>query len=125
LVIDQHRLLVSGPAVNDAMADGDEVYALRFAQPRSGGLDSGGKIGDLIRGIRPVDQRLAIHALGTQARLRADALHLALDQPPQLLGSTRREDLELEAGGTGVDDEERIHGNHAAGKTAAPRRALA
>jgi hypothetical protein len=123
--IDQHRLLVSRPAVNDAMAHGDEVYALRFAQPRSGGLDGGGKIGDLIRGIRPVDQRLLVDALRAKTRPRADALDLALDQPAQLLASIRREDLELEARGAGIDDEDRVHGDHAAGKTAAPRRALA
>ncbi len=79
--IDQHRLLVSRPPVNDAMAYGDEVEALGFAQPPCGRLDGGGKIGHVLRRVHSIDEGLAFDPFGAQARPRAEAVNLTLDQP--------------------------------------------
>jgi hypothetical protein len=42
-----------------------------------------------------------------------------------MLRAVGREDLKLEARRAGIDDQDRIHRDHAAGKTAARRRASA
>jgi hypothetical protein len=73
----------------------------------------------------PVDQRRPIPDLGAKPRLRADAIDLPLDEPMQFFARGDIKDLEFDAGGAGIDDQNRIHGRHAAGKVAARRRAAA
>ena len=64
-------------------------------------------------------------AYRAEARPRADSFHLALDQTFEVCGCLDREDLEFHARRAGVDDEDRIHGVHAAGSAAMRRRASA
>jgi hypothetical protein len=62
---------------------------------------------------------------GTQARPTPNAIHLPLDLPPKASLSVDRKDLELDAGGTCIDDEDRVHNDHAATVGAFFRRACA
>ncbi len=123
--VDQHRTRVFGTAVYDAMADGDEIDLLRLAQPRPGSLQRRREIAHLVRRVGAVDQRFCVGAFGAQPRPRADPVHLALDQALEIAASPDLEDLELEARGAGIDDEDRVHGGHAAGTAAVWRRASA
>ena len=124
-MIDQHRASMIRPAMDDAMADGDGVDVEFVAQPGAGDRHRGRHIRHRLDRIGPVGQRIAGRAAGAQSRTAADPVHLALDLPLQPALAFHREDLKLDAGGAGIDDEDRVHGDHAAAIGALRRRALA
>ena len=125
LRVDQYRPVIVGPAMDAPMSDGDELDLLRLEQPGTGGMDCGGKVDYLVRRIGLVDQGPLVGRLGAQPRPRADAVDLTFDQAFQVGHRAEREHLELEARRARIDDEDRFHVGHAAGKTAARRRASA
>src|SRR3981189_3606429 len=75
--------------------------------------------------IGPISQGITGRAARAQPRAAADPVYLAFDLPPQPALAFHREDLEFDAGGSGIDDEDRIHGVHAAAIGARRRRASA
>ncbi len=79
--IDDNRPIVVGPAVNDTVADSDQLDVLRFLQPIAGGHHRRGNVGDLPRRIGFIDQLDAVACSDAQPRLRADPVKLTLDQP--------------------------------------------
>ena len=110
LVVDQHRPVVVRAAVHDAMADRDGSMSPRRraasrrprrARPARRARSSGARFG------RP--EPLPSAPLGAQARPRADAVDLALRAARSSRAAVDAEDLELEARGAGVDDEDRVH----------------
>ena len=120
--IDPHRPVEVRPPVHDTVADRPELEAAEARQPAPELARGGGKVGQLPRRIAAVDQRRAISADGLQPRMHADAVDLPLHPPLQPL-AVDGEDLELEARGAGVDDEDRLH--QAAGTAIFARSALA
>jgi hypothetical protein len=113
-VVDQHRAGMIRSAVHHAMADGNGIDVEFVAQPGAGDRHRGRHIRHLLDRIGSVRQRIAAWTTGAKPRAAADAVHLALDLPPQSALAFHREDLELHAGGAGIDDEDRVHGSHAA-----------
>jgi len=105
--------------------DRDRIEALRLAQPASHLLHRGRKVGHILHRIFVVDQQRSVGRLGAQSRARADAVHLAFDQALEIAGARGFEHLELDARGAGIRNEDRIHGDHAAGRAAMRRRASA
>lgn len=65
LRVDQDRSIVFGTAVNNAVADRDEIEGLRLAQPIAGGDDRRGNVADLPLIVSFIDQRRAVAAFGT------------------------------------------------------------
>jgi hypothetical protein len=124
LVIDEHGLGIIRPAVNDPMADRKERDLQFLAQPGASLLGGGGQVRDALGRVGLIDQG-GRAVLGAQARARPDAVDLALDEPLQVAGRSGGKDLELEAGGAGIDDEDGVHGDHTAGTAARRRRASA
>ena len=96
-MVDQHRPVIVRTAMNDAMADGHRVDAKLVAQPFAGDAHRGRNVRDGLDRIGAVGQRIAVCAARAQSRTTADAIHLALDLPPQLPVALDREDLELDA----------------------------
>ena len=113
-MIDQHRPVVIRPAMNDAMADRNRGDAKLIPQPGAGDRHGGGNVSDRFDRIGAVGHGIAGCAAGAQPRAAADAVHLSLDLPPQFAIALNREDLKLDAGGAGIDDEDGVHGAHAA-----------
>ena len=111
--------------MHDAMTDGDGIDIEFVAQPGAGDRHRGRNIRNGLDRIGPVGQRITGRAIRAQSRTAADSIHLSLDLPLQPALAFHREDLKLHAGGTGIDDEDRIHGDHAAAIGALRRRALA
>ncbi len=114
-MIDQHRPGMIRPAMHDAMADGHRVDLQLVAQPGAGDRHRGRNIRQPLRSDRSRSASGSpVGAARAQSRAAADSVHLSLDLPPQPALAFHREDLKLHAGGTGIDDEDRIHGAHAA-----------
>src|SRR5262245_5265437 len=84
------------------------------AQPGARNFESCRHIGNALDRIGPIRQRPSIRTAGSQPRASADPVHLALDLPLEPAVAVDREDLELHAGGSGIDDKDGIHGDHAA-----------
>jgi hypothetical protein len=124
-VVDQHRARMIRPAMHDAMANRNGIYIELIAQPGARHCHRGRNIGNAFDRIGPIGQRIAVETAGPQPRPAADAIHLSLDLAPQPAFAFDREDLKLDAGGTGIDDEDRIHGDHAAAIGVVLRRASA
>src|SRR6516225_2240890 len=122
LLIDEHRPVIVGAAMNDAMADSDQVEILGLAQPSTRRAYSAWQIRNRLLRVCLVDQRYLVGALGAQARADADAVHLAFDEARETADT---EELEFEARGTGIDNKDRIHGTHVACSAAVRRRASA
>ena len=108
--IDQDRPVVARAAMDDPMPDRDRLELLRVAQPRCRRAKRGGDVGHALARIGLVDQNRAVGRNGAQARPRADAVNLALDQAAQRAGALDAEYLELDAGRACIDDENRVHG---------------
>ena len=113
-MVDQHRPVIVRTAMNDAMTDSHRVDAKLVAQPFACDTHRGRNVRDRFYRIDAVGQRIAVRTARPQARTTANAVHLALDMPPKLPLPFNRKDLELDARGTCIDDEDRIHGDHAA-----------
>ena len=124
-MVDQHRAPMIGPAMHDTMADRNGVDLEFVTQPGAGDRHRGRNIRNGLDRISPVGQRITGGTIRAQSRTAADSIHLSLDLPLQPALAFHREDLKLHAGGAGIDDEDCIHGDHAAAIGALRRRALA
>jgi hypothetical protein len=113
---------VVGAAVHDAVADRHLVSpSWRPATPAS--RDRGRQVGTPSAVEGPVDRTGAPPHPGLQAGPHADAVDLAADAARRRR-CLDREELELEARGAGVDDEDRVHAQ-TAGDRRISRRAAA
>jgi hypothetical protein len=83
-VVDQHRPVIVRTAMNDAMTDGHRADAKFIPQPSACDTHRGRNVRNRFDRIGAVGQRFAVLAARPQARTTADAIHLALDQAPQL-----------------------------------------
>ena len=124
-VVDQYRPGIIRPTMDDPMTDGDGIYVALVAQPGTCDRHGGWHICHAFDRIGAVGQRIAFRPAGPQAGPAADPIHLALDLPPQPTLAIHREDLEFDAGGTSIDDQDRVHGDHAAAMGVLRRRASA
>ena len=77
--IDQHRPVVFGAAMHNAMTYRDGVDRVLFAQPGTGRLQGRRYVGNLLALKTPVDQLDPTRPACAQSRLRANAVHLPLD----------------------------------------------
>ncbi|MGX1292884.1 hypothetical protein AB7M75_002792 [Bradyrhizobium ottawaense] len=124
-MVDQDRADMVRPAMNDAMTDRDRRNPELVAQPVAGNRHGGGHIGHSFNRIGAIGQRIAARTAGAQARAAADAVHLSLDLTPERTVAQCRIDLKLDARRAGIDDQDRVHGDHAATDGAFWRRACA
>src|SRR5262245_40984993 len=108
--IKQNRPIVFWPAMNNAMAYGDNVEALILAQPTCCLVDCGRDVRYVMTRIFFVDENGLVIRLGTQPRPCANAVHLTLDQPDQACGAVYSEHLKLYARRAGVDHQNGVHG---------------
>jgi len=79
-------------------------------QPVTGDGHCGRNVRDSLDRIGAIGELIAFRASRAQSRTAANTIHLPLDLAPQRALSLHGEDLELDAGGTRIDDEDRIHG---------------
>src|SRR3974390_2302143 len=123
LLIDHHWTIILWSAMHDAVPDCDWLEILRLAQPCSSSYESRFAIRDLFCAVRPVDQLLLIASFRAQPGSGSDTIHLPFDEPMKsfLRGF---KDLEFDAGGPCVYDENGVH-DYAAGSGALVRRACA
>lgn len=124
-VIDRYRPVKVRAAMHDAVSDRDRVDAKLVPQPAPGDLHRRRNVRDGLDRIRSLGQRLTVRTTRPQPWSAGNAVDLALDLPAKDTLSLDRKDLELDARGTCVDDEDRIHRGHAATVGACWRRALA
>src|SRR5215212_4917339 len=124
-MIDQYRARVIRAAMHNAMADSHGIYIEFVAEPGAGDGHRGRHIANGLDRIGPVRQRIAGRPGGAQSWTSTNPVHLSLDLPPQTALAFHREDLELHAGGAGIDDKDRVHGGHAAAIGVIRRRASA
>ena len=122
--VDSDRPVVVWAAVDDAMTDRSRYELLRFAQPRARGEECGRNVTNLGRRVRLIDQTFSVGVFGAQLWARADAVHLPFDQALQSTAPIRKY-LEFDARRAGIDDQDRVHGGHAATVGAFWRRACA
>ena len=107
------------------MADGPRRDAELVAQPRA---RNGKRLGDVRNGldfILAIDQHGGLTVYRPEFRTAADSIHLPLDRTLQVRLAGHGKNLELDARGSGVDNEHRIHRVHAALTIRARRRASA
>src|SRR3977135_467953 len=81
-VVDQHRPVIVRTAMNDAMTDGYRADAKFVPQPSACDAHRGRNVRNRFDRIGAVDQWIAVRTARPQARATANAIHLALDQPP-------------------------------------------
>ena len=110
LLAHQDWLAVFGAAMHDAVPNRDEVHLLRLAQPGSCNMDGRGKIGNLVWRKHPVDRSRTVNHSCAQTRPYPNSVDLALEQSFELARRLYPEQLEFEARGTGIDDENGFHG---------------
>ncbi len=125
VLIDAQRAIELGTTVHDAVADGTRRDVELVAQPRS---RNGKRLGDVWNGLDPIlaiDQHGGLTVHRPEFRPAADSIHLPLDRTLQARLAGQGKDLELDARGSGVDNEDRIHRVHAALTIRARRRASA
>ena len=107
------------------MPDSDRIDVELVTQPCASNRHRGRHVRYCLDRKDPVSHGIAARAAGAQPRAAADAVDLALDLPSQPALAFHRKDLELHAGRAGIDDEDRIHGAHAAAIGVLLRRASA
>ena len=84
--------------MNDAVTDGDKIYSSVTSRSHAPASANGRRhIRNDIQSIDLIDERRAVGRLSTQPRPRADAFHLAFDQPCQTGFPVGLEDLKLDA----------------------------
>jgi hypothetical protein len=110
-VIDQDRSIVLGTAVDDPMSDRNRIDVMFLAEPGSGGVQGRGHVGDLVAFEVLVHDVRAVGAARAQSWLRSDAVDLPFDLTGQISGACNGENLKLYTGGTGINDQDRIHGS--------------
>lgn len=113
-VVDQHWLAEIRSTVNNAVTDCDRANADFIAQPSADDAHCGWDVRNRFDRIDAVGQGFVVRIARPQARTTANAIQLALDLPPQSPLPFDRKDLELDARGACIDDEDGIHGDHAA-----------
>ena len=86
VAIDQRRLIVFRPAMDDAVPHGIGFDGLLATQPLGGGLKRRWHIGNVFWRKCLVDEGSAIGTGGTERRLRPDAVHLPLDVSSETAG---------------------------------------
>ena len=96
LVVDQNRLRVDRPAMDDAMPDGGKVDAVLLPQHGAGDLDRGGEIAHLAGLIGLIGENRVVGAGRLQPRAGSDAVDLTANDRRRA-AARRREHLELEA----------------------------
>ena len=124
-VVDQDWFAEQRAAVNNTMPESDRLDLLFLAQPNASGRERGRNIGYLIASESLINQRVFVGRFGAQPGPRADAIHLPFQPFSRVTCALDLEDLELDAGRTSINDQDRIHRAHAAGKAAIRRRASA
>ena len=108
--INQDWPVVVGSAVDDTVADGNEVEFLVLPQPTPCFGDCCSDVSHLVARILSVDQDSPVIGLGAQPRPGADTVHLSFDEPRQACISINPIDLKLDTGGTGIDHKYGVHG---------------
>src|SRR5258706_5726599 len=111
--VDQHRSVEIRPPMHHPVADCDRVDGMVLAQPAAGVLQRRWHVGHLGRVQLAIDRRAALD-LGAQPWLRPDAVDLALDPAAEQALVLGGEHLELDARGARIDDQDGVHGAHAA-----------
>src|SRR3954466_14524831 len=111
--------------MHDTVSNRQGMDAKLVPQPFTGDGHCRCNVRDGLERIGTVGNRIDARASRLQSRTATDAVDLALDLPPQRALALDRKDLEFDTGGTGIDDEDRIHGSHAATFGACWRRAWA
>lgn len=124
-MIDLNWPVVVRATVNDAMTDSDRVNALLVPQPGTGNVHRGRNIRHRLDRIGAIRKRIAGGATRAQTRAAADPIHLPFQLSPQYSFALDRVDLELDAGGAGIDYKDGVHRVHAAMVGARRRRAWA
>ena len=81
-VVDRHRPVIIRAAMNDPMTNGHRADAKLVPQPSACDGHRGRNIRNRLDRIGAVGQRIAVRTACPQARTTANAIHLALDQPP-------------------------------------------
>src|SRR5215469_14820035 len=109
LLVDQNRPVIGGAAMNDTVTNGDRIEVLGLAQPATGRGDSGRQVRNSLRCVGFIDQDALVVSLGPQARARADAVDLTLEDASKIAAADGK-GLEFKTGGTGIDDKDRVHG---------------
>ena len=127
VVVDQDRPIVVRAAMDDAMADRDRDRGFCVSRSQAPTFCiAAGRSGTSSAPIGLVDQRRAV---GPARRAGAGASPMPSIWPLirrlSSLGARGPEHLELDARRAGIDDEDRVHGGHAAGSAAMRRRASA
>src|ERR1043166_1026109 len=100
------------PDAHDPARDRRDIEFV--TEPGAGCRHGGWNIGDRFDLIGTVRQRIAVWSARAKPGTGADAVHLSLDLPPQPAPAFHLEYLKLHAGGSGIDDKDRVHGGHAA-----------
>src|SRR5262249_16225756 len=91
-----HGAIEVRAAMDNTMADGEEVELLRAAQPVARDLNGRRQIANFVGIVSLVDQGLLVRTFGFQARSRADAIDLTFDETMKLAArTTGRKDLEF------------------------------
>ena len=110
--------------MDDAVADRHRRHPAQLRdQPVVELAERGRDVADFAWREVGVDQAGAGGILGDQVRPGADALHLAAELELEPVASGDLEQLELDAGRAGVDDEQGLgHRGHSAARAAAARR---
>jgi len=125
IFVDDDCSIIVRAAVNDAVSDRRKLDFLCLAQPITRGAYRRGDVPNFLRRIRLVDETLAVARLGPQPWPRTNSVKLAFDEALRVTGGSLVKYLEFDTRRTRVDDEDRIHGNHAVGRGALLRRAAA
>jgi hypothetical protein len=105
-IVDQNWLAVIRPAMNHAMADRSRQGSDLGAKELDDLAQGCGHIRRVSSGPGFVDKSFALHGLGREVGMDANALDLPLEPAPQLIASADQEELELDARAAGVDDED-------------------
>ncbi len=102
--------------MHDAMADGEQCRTGQgLAQPMPERGHGAGDVGGIGGRQIAIDQHHAGGVLGLQVRLAADAVELTAQRAAQRVTGIDREQLELDAGRAGIDDEDMVrHGGQPA-----------
>lgn len=100
--------------MHDPVTDRDRRDAKFVPQPVAGNGHRRRNIRHSLDRISPIGHRIAARATCPQTRSAADTVHLSLDLTTKRTVAFDRVDLKLHTGRAGIDDEDRIHGDHAA-----------
>src|SRR5262249_22434308 len=102
--------LFSGPAMNTPGPRGAQIELLLVAQPRSRLLYRGGDVRHLIARVFAIEHGGFVGCLGAQARPRADAIDLTLDEARRIAATVHSANLEPEPRRARGGDQNRVHG---------------